>query len=465
MGWFSAAIGQRTLRSWAIVGIVGTIAMTTVLLVGMQTAFAHADASLPGSNFEIDTDANLKVDHPEDLDAEDWASIAQGTSADGQEVRQADKPTGATDDSFGQGTKEDTAVPTVVNGSIPPNKSDLLNFGVYLETNDSGGRFLHMFWHRVQEPQGTTNMDFEFNTSTATSANGATPVRTAGDVLIQYDLSQGGTNPVLFVSRWVTTGNSSQCQAANSTPCWGKKTNLTAAGDATGSINTSAIPAAESDGLGDISPRTFGEATVDFNALTGTNPCVGFGSAYLKSRASDSFTAALKDFIAPTSLNINRCGAIQVHKDRKHAAAGPGDHPHAGVSFTVNGVTKQTNANGNACFDSLPFGEYTVHETTLAGYNGEGDKSVTVDNAASCNGNSGTTSTAGEQVTFHNTPLTDLSVSVNSQVDGGTASTIDCKDAASGTVASGSTGANGDGSASASDLEPGTYTCTIVVDP
>src|SRR5687767_1242220 len=30
-----------------------------------------------------------------------------------------DKPTGGGDDSFGQGTKEDTAVPTVVDGSIP----------------------------------------------------------------------------------------------------------------------------------------------------------------------------------------------------------------------------------------------------------------------------------------------------------------------------------------------------------
>ena len=90
-----------------------------------------------------------------------------------------------------------------MDGSIPPNKSDLLNFGVYLETNASG-RFLNLFWHRVQEPKGTTNMDFEFNQSSTLSANGVTPVRTAGDVLIQYDLSQGGTNPTLFVSRWVT---------------------------------------------------------------------------------------------------------------------------------------------------------------------------------------------------------------------------------------------------------------------
>ena len=87
----------------------------------------------------------------------DWANVA--------ETRKADLPTGADDDSFGQGTKEDTAVPTVVDGSIPPNKSDLLNFGVYLETTPSGRRFLNMFWHRVQEPSGTTNMDFEFNQS------------------------------------------------------------------------------------------------------------------------------------------------------------------------------------------------------------------------------------------------------------------------------------------------------------
>jgi hypothetical protein len=450
---------RSTRRRWFVATSGVSLAAVVLFVIGA------VGASLTGSTFEIDTDANLVVNAP--ATNIDWLNSTGNplTMRTGVTVK-PDQASGSGDDSFGQGTKEDTAVPSVVDGSIPPNKSDLLNFGVYLETTVSGDRFLNLFWHRVQEPSGTTNMDFEFNQSSTISSNDVTPVRTAGDVLIQYDLSQGGTNPQLFLSRWVTTGAGSQCQANNATPCWGTRVNLSASGDAIGSINTSAIPATQSGGLGNISARTFGEASIDFDALTGgSGACSSFGSAYLKSRSSDSFTAALKDFIAPTSLNINRCGAIQVHKDRKHAAAGPGDHPHGGVSFTVNGVTKQTNANGNACFDSLPFGEYTVHETTLAGYNGEGDKSVTVDNAASCNGNSGTTSTAGEQVTFHNTPLTDLSVSVNSQVDGGTASTIDCKDAANGTVASGSTGANGDGSASASDLEPGTYTCTIVVDP
>ena len=215
----------------------------------------------------------------------------------------------------------------MVDGSIPPNKSDLRNFGVYRETVGSTD-FLHLFWHRVQEPSGTTNMDFEFNQSSTLTSNNTTPVRTEGDLLIQYDLSQGGTNPQLFVAYWLTDASfnppyqtpalpvtTADCVASNSFPCWGKRANLSTAGLATGSINTSAIPAGESDGLGAISARTFGEASINFTTLLGTQGCTSFGSAYLKSRSSDSFTAALKDFIAPTL--------------RQHLELCEGHHPEA----------------------------------------------------------------------------------------------------------------------------------------
>lgn len=155
-------------------------------------------------------------------------------------------------------------------------------------------------------------------------------------------------------------------------------------------------------------------------------------------------------------------GAIRVTKTRKHAADGPGDHPHAGVSFTVNGVTRQTDSAGVACFDGLVFGTYTVHETVPAGYHVDAnDKQVTVDNVANCSASP----FAGESVSFRNTPLTDLTTSVNSQVDGGTSSTISCTAADGTPVATGSTGATGDGSATATNLEPGTYTCVVVIDP
>ena len=168
-----------------------------------------------------------------------------------------------------------------------------------------------------------------------------------------------------------------------------------------------------------------------------------------------SFTLAPEDTIDCTFTNTLQTGAIEITKTRKHAADGPGDHPHAGVDFTVNGVTKATDANGVACFDGLTFGDYIVHETVPAGYSGEADKTVTVDNTATCADDP----FVGETVSFHNTPLTNLTVSVDSQVDGGTASTIDC------VLDSASTGPNGDGSLTLSDLVPGTYVCTVVIDP
>jgi Prealbumin-like fold domain len=160
-----------------------------------------------------------------------------------------------------------------------------------------------------------------------------------------------------------------------------------------------------------------------------------------------------------TFTNTLQQGAITVTKMAKHAASGNSDdHPLAGVSFTVEGVTKQTDANGQACFDGLNIGSHDVTEAQPAGYASDDaslTKSVNVDNAATCAGG------GGESVSFHDTPLTNLSISVDSQVDGGTASTITCDNGGP----NGSTGANGDGSASASNLRPGTYSCTIVVDP
>ena len=728
-------------RSSTRVLLLVTVVLGLLVAYVIPASASHPEVSLAGSNFEIDTDANLKVDDP--TPSIDWAGVA--------ETRKADTASGPNDESFGQGTKEDTAVPTVVDGSIPPNKSDLKFFGLYQEGGSTSG-FLNLYWSRVQEPQGTTNMDFEFNQKRAAAGqgNGVTPLRTAGDLLIIYDLAQGGTRPVLSIREW--TGSA-----------WGPATNLSDSGKATGSINTSPIPAAEADGLGAHSARTFGEAQLDLSAIFDPNVCESFGSAYLKSRSSDSFTAALKDFVPPQAITLSNCGsvkikktddaspanplagaeftlykdndptggtrgaedtvttqtcttgtdgiceivnvlqgqywvvetktppnhdtaadqhltvvateqvsltfvnprqpgsvkitklddatppnplagaeftlyrdnapiggtrgaedtittktcttgtdgtceitgvlpgeywvvetvtptghdtaadqhvtvkaneqvsvtfvnvrqlgsvkitktddaspgnplagaeftlyednpptggirggediatnktcttnadgtctitgvlpgeywvvetktpanhdtaadqpvtvnaneqvsvrfvdprqrgAILVTKTRKHAAAGPGDHPHAGVEFTVNGVTKTTDANGHACFDGLLFDTYTVHEATPAGYKGEADKTVTVDNKASCGDNP----YVGETVSFHNTPLSNITVSFESQVPGGTAATIECSELTA-TPPDGTPNAFDDISETFEDLVPGTYTCTVVVDP
>ena len=224
-----------------------------------------------------------------------------------------------------------------------------------------------------------------------------------------------------------------------------------------------------------MSARTFGEAQIDFDVFaTGEDECLGFGSAYLKSRSSDSFTAALKDFIAPVALNFEECGAIKITKTSKHAASIRPPVPHAGVVFTISGnglpagTTVTTDAQGVACLDGLAISTtaYTVTETVPTGYAADGltAKNVTVDNAGGCSDNP----YGGETVAFSNTPLTDVTVTIDSQIAGGTDTQVECNlDGETDTPPDDldTADATGDGTLTATGLLPGTYTCTIVVDP
>src|SRR5919106_2063093 len=213
--------------------VIGGLAVLSLVAVGLGTIPAsagHPEASLPGSNFEIDVDANLKVDDP--APSIDWASVT--------EIRNIDLASGQNDDSYAGGAKEDDACPGTTTGSIPNNKSDLLTFGAYVEPEANGPGFLNLFWHRVQEPSGTTLMDFELNQSSTLCANGVNPVRTAGDLLIEYRIEQGGAVANIKVREWSGTA-------------WGAAVDLTGT-QAAGTINSTSIPVADSDGLATVNP-------------------------------------------------------------------------------------------------------------------------------------------------------------------------------------------------------------------
>jgi hypothetical protein len=286
------------------------------------------------------------------------------------ETRKNDLATGANDDSYSGGAKEDDTCPSVGTGSIPNNKSDLLTFGAYVEpgaTADDPG-FLNLFWTRVQEPTGTTLMDFELNQSSTVCANGVNLVRTVGDLLIEYRIEQGGAVATLKVREW--TGSA-----------WGAAQDLTAIGAATGTINSSAIPVAESDGLATTNPlsaRTFGEAQLDLSFILDPDKCESFGSAFLKSRASDSFTSQLKDLIKPAPVQINNCGKVIIRKQTDpDGATATFDYDHTlqtdpaqiddPATPGINEATEfRLQDNGVRTFDTVLFGAgYTVTEDTL----------------------------------------------------------------------------------------------------
>jgi hypothetical protein len=281
----------------ARLAFAGALVVGCALVPAIATA-SHPEASLAGSNFEIDVDANLKVDDA--APSIDWAGVT--------EIRATDKVNGTGDNSYAGGVKEDTACPGATTDSIPPNKSDLLSFHVYREPGaGTHPGFLNLAWSRVTEPTGTTLMDFEFNQSSTQCDSGPNVVRTAGDLLIEYSIDQGGSRADITGRTWTGSAWSTAQDLDQSTACGGGPC-------AAGTINSSPIPAADSDGLGAKSARTFGEAQIDLRLIFQADKCTSFGSAMLKSRSSDAFTSQLKDFVSPVPINLQNCGQVIIRK-------------------------------------------------------------------------------------------------------------------------------------------------------
>jgi hypothetical protein len=78
--------------------------------------------------------------------------------------------------------------------------------------------------------------------------------------------------------------------------------------------------------------------------LFGQNTCGQFGSAYLKSRSSDSFTAALKDFVPPTRVSISNCAALTTN-----ASNTPGtEDPPATIGSPISDTATLSGATDDA---------------------------------------------------------------------------------------------------------------------
>lgn len=242
------------------------------------------------------------------------------------------------DESFGQGSKNDTPAPTVVSGQIPPNKDDLSRF--YVNQERATDDFLFLAWER-SNLLGSAHMDFEFNQlfcdpddePNDCSANNVTPDRSEGDFLIDFDFGGSGV-PALNIHRWITADGghtTAECEASNTLPCWDEAEGLGAHAEA--SVNTAPVtdhnpPGAPRTLAGETKTSgpggsnvtqssTFGEAGINLTEsdVFPQDECVHFGSAYVKSRSSgQSFTSELKDFIAPVPVNISNCGTVIIRK-------------------------------------------------------------------------------------------------------------------------------------------------------
>jgi uncharacterized repeat protein (TIGR01451 family) len=344
----------RFLRVLAAVTIVATFLVANNVASTSAAGCAPPYNTLTGSTFE-GADGNFAADCTYAGQTQtDWQSWVGKTGL----TDQADLTSGPKDNAFGQGTKEDNTAATIVLGSIPPNKSDLTRFLAASETNAAipSHTFLYLGWER-SNVLGSANMDFEFNqvaqTWTSSTTGPITINRTAGDLLVTYDLTNGGSVPFFGLNRWLTAlaGNTaSQCYSSSSLPCWGNHTDLNST-NSEGAINTQTVT--DLDGVSKA-PGTFGEAAIDLTATVfppGT--CGTFSSAWLKSRSSASFNAEVKDFIAPVAANISTCPApsLKITKSAVNGGSTGSSGPCAAGDVAATDVAPSNCLVGSVSYD------------------------------------------------------------------------------------------------------------------
>jgi hypothetical protein len=420
-------------RTWGAL-----IAAATLITIGIP-AIAFADNAsgcdfaatgttqscsnpLTGSTF-AGGDGNLKAS-PTTFGSTDWENVAHLNPG-------FDLTSGTADNAFGQGTKEDSPNVSVVTGSIPPNKSDLTRFYEASEIGSNNHNFLYLGWER-SNVLGSANMDFEINQQTQpdlTTTGAKTLNRTAGDLLVTFDFTNGGGRPTLGLLTWLTAaaGNTaSQCFSSNTLPCWGNQETLNGS-DSIGAVNnldpvTDPLFPSSPNYINPVPALQFGETAIDLTAagVFPSGTCKAFGSAFVKSRSSASFTAEVKDFIAPIPVNISNCGSITIikHTDprgkdqvfsytsnlpQKTDAGGvtcPGRNS-SGIqsdgSFCLNDAGNSTSDNGAntvSTGSALTAGTYTVTEGA--------DPSGFTFESLSCTG--GSTSTSGKTATINLAP-------------------------------------------------------------
>jgi hypothetical protein len=528
---------SRTRRLWRTGLTLTALALLAVVFV------AGSSANLAGSNFE-GNDGNLVVNTAGNHDWVNAPNLSVGT----------DLPSGTTDNSFGQGAKEDDVNTTVVAGSIPNSKADLARFAVAGETIGTDS-YLYLAWSR-EDQSGTVNFDFEINAASQpdlTTPGAKVLNRTVNDLLINYAFAGGSNTPTLTLRKW--TGSVWGAASTISSACSEGATNAAPVSENLGGDPAVTRPA-----------QQFGEAAINLTCagVIPAGSCESFADAYVKSRSSTSFTSEIKDFIAPVALHLSNCGSLTIIKHTNPADldqvfnytasgagvsdfslndVGAGDtasntktfsglavgqriitegaDPNgfafnnvsctnsggnssstsgkvatvtiagggsttciyvndqqlgaikvkkfsvkgqalAGATFSIAGQSVTTGADGTACVDHLAFGSYNVQETGApAGYSIDDNSvhSVTVNVNQDCSA-----AVAPLSLQFNDTPLTDITATAHSEAPGGTSSQISCVNGANADV--GNSPQSGENPAvAANGLAPGTYTCTITIDP
>src|SRR5712664_786159 len=269
-----------------------------LLLIGTRVANRATFAGNTVGSFEID--GNLTVNHlvppsePIDWDSNPFPA-ALTTFTDG---------TGQTDDIFGQGSKENDQSSWVCTAGSAPQKDDVVNEISVNGTPPIAGeiafrffpvtgvqkQYLYANWSRLSN-NGDAHIDYEFNQADPSTNHvpgcPKLPVRTTGDFLVSFDTQFGGK--IINVSAFTWNGTTFVPLSVGSQGVlW----------DA--AVNT--VPT--TTGLTVTGTNLFGELALDVSDTIGTIPCNKVLFVSMKTRASTSLSAELKDRTRARPINF-----------------------------------------------------------------------------------------------------------------------------------------------------------------
>ena len=254
------------------------------------------------------------------------------------------------DDIFTQGAKFNDYISALHWGTGgAPNKNDIHNGMFHASSNPgpgagSGDQWVFIGGDRL-DVSGTSYIDFEFlqgtitvNASTFTGSGGAGG-RTIGDINISMEYNNGGSSPKVVIYRWGPSNEAGTAWAWDSTGSSlitqaYAKTNLVNADVPFGAFN-----------LTTYQPYAFVESAINVTQLVSVagGNCAGLSirTLWIKTKASSSSTAALKDLMMPISLNLN-FGGVSITDPAavcEGAASIPLSGTPAGGTFSGTGVS------------------------------------------------------------------------------------------------------------------------------
>ncbi|MFL5641830.1 MAG: isopeptide-forming domain-containing fimbrial protein, partial [Chloroflexota bacterium] len=218
---------------------------------------------------------------------------------------------------------------------------------------------------------GTMVVDFELNKKpfkVYAAGEPPKPDRSAGDLLISLEYSNGGSNPIVTIYAIANVVNLAHGQTVSFVPVT-DATVKSAVRSATNFVDLT------SSGFGYTVPAfDFAEASIDLSKLGISTSCPGFSTGQIRSRTGgDPGSSQLKDTARPFDIDLNNCGSVTVIKNavpndaQDFAYTTTGGAPLANFSLDNDG--DNTNALSNTKdFTKVPPGDYTVTEGSIAGW-------------------------------------------------------------------------------------------------